>query len=87
MGLFKLEQHGFIVKHFNEPDNGSLHVRLEHYPEFELVALVQRSQLQPYYYWLELKRVPHKKAHPVSTTYESPSFDSVEQLLNYHTAV
>ena len=87
MGLFKLAQHGHIVDHFNKQDNGILHVRLEHSPEFETVALIQRSQLQPYYYWLELKRVPHKRAHPVNTTYESPSFDSVEQLLNYHTAV
>ena len=87
MKLLEKAHHRDVIDHFNTKGSVNARVYLQRPPEYEEVALIQRSELQPYYYWLELKQVPHKRAHAVRTAYAGPAFESVEQLLQYHTLV
>lgn len=70
-----------ILLHFQKPESKTIRVKLMHFPEYSIVMNVWRNDLEPYYYWFDVKRVPHKITRLTTTLFESATFDSVKDLL------
>ena len=70
-----------ILLHFQNPNNRTIREKLLHYPEYSIVMNVWRSDLEPYYFWFDVKHVPHKISKVTTTLFESASFDSIKELL------
>lgn len=85
MSLFNKEQGAQVRAHFKDPRNKLARIELHHHVNITEIATVWRSDLEPFYYWLDVRHVPHKRAGAAKVTYEGRAFDTIEQLLNHYT--